>query len=221
MQPSIAGRHLVGEHRQSGADEAGRLAPVPDERRTHQHRRDLFGAGLKPRCPVDAAPRTSLRRSQQNHQKAPEFRIGRSTPRRAIRPTKLPPRARRTSRQRAHVSSGTYGALSPRRQPSSAVLFFGGDLPLSWRIGRDRPPVRRVQLDLDTRCRYPTPVLPLPRLPTRLLWAEEEKRFLQLSRGGVNRLRTGCFLSFRNDLTRGFDSLFSGHTGQYGGSDTN
>src|SRR5829696_6281505 len=104
---------------------------------------------------------------------------------------------------------------------SSAVLFFGGDLPLSWRIGRDRPPVRRVQLDLDTRCRYPTPVLPLPRLPTRLLWAEEEKRFLQLSRGGVNRLRTGCFLSFRNDLTRGFDSLFSGHTGQYGGSDTN
>src|SRR5829696_9363459 len=58
-----------------------------------------------------------------------------------------PPRARRTSRQRAHVSSGTYGALSPRRQPSSpfrasSVLFFGGDLPLSWRIGRDRPPVR-------------------------------------------------------------------------------
>ena len=60
-----------------------------------------------------------------------------------------PPRARRTSRQRAHVSSGTYGALSPRRQPSSpfrasSVLFFGGDLSLSWRIGRDRPPVRRV-----------------------------------------------------------------------------
>src|SRR5829696_3952907 len=134
---------------------------------------------LRPHCPVDAAPRTSLRRSQKNHQRAPEFRIGRSTPRRAIRPTKLPPRARRTSRQRAHVSSGTYGALSPRRQPSSpfrasSVLFFGGDLPLSWRIGRDRPPVRRVQLDLDTRCRYPTPVLPLPRLPTCLLWAEQE-----------------------------------------------
>src|SRR5215204_1443920 len=54
-------------------------------------------------------------------------------------------------------------------------------------------------------------------LANRLLWAEKEKRFLQLSRSGVNRLRTGCFLSFRNDLTRGFDSLFSGHTGQYGG----
>ena len=52
---------------------------------------DLFGAGLRPHCPVDAAPRTSLRRSQQNHQRAPEFRIGKSTPRRAIRPTRLPP----------------------------------------------------------------------------------------------------------------------------------
>src|SRR5829696_4658434 len=59
-----------------------------------------------------------------------------------------------------------------RRRPS--VLFFGGGLSLSWRIGRDRPPVRRVSLDLDTRCRYPTPVLPLPSLPTCLLWAEQE-----------------------------------------------
>ena len=47
------------------------------------------------------------------------------------------------------MSHRAYGALSPRRQPSSpfrasSVLFFGGDLPLSWRIGRDRPPVRRV-----------------------------------------------------------------------------
>ncbi len=84
----------------------------------HEHRPDLFGTELRPHCPVDAAPRTSLRRSQQNRQRAREFRIGRSTPRRAIRPTKLPPRARRTSRQRAHVSSGTYWALSPRRQPS-------------------------------------------------------------------------------------------------------
>jgi hypothetical protein len=94
----------------------GPLAPVTG--------REANGAGLRPHCPVDAAPRTSLRRSQQNHQRAPEFRIGRSTPRRAIRPTKLPPRAQRTSRQRAHVSSGTYGALSPRRQPSSPFHAF-------------------------------------------------------------------------------------------------
>jgi hypothetical protein len=43
--------------------------PVSD--RCAGHGREANGAGLRPHCPVDAAPRTSLRHSQQNLQRAP------------------------------------------------------------------------------------------------------------------------------------------------------
>ena len=88
---------------------------------------DLFGAGLRPHCPVDAAPRTSLRRSQQNHQRAPEFRIGKSTPRRAIRPTKLPPEPEEQAdsermSHRAHM--GLCRRVGSRRRPSVHLPCF-------------------------------------------------------------------------------------------------
>jgi hypothetical protein len=99
--------------------------PVSD--RCAGHGREANGAGLRPHCPVDAAPRTSLRRSQQNHQRAPEFRIGRSTPRRAIRPTKLPPEPEEQAdsermSHRAHM--GLCRRVGSRRRPSVHLPCF-------------------------------------------------------------------------------------------------
>src|SRR5215207_3168189 len=42
VNPSVADRHRRREHGQSGADEAGRAAPIPGQRRTHQHRTVIY-----------------------------------------------------------------------------------------------------------------------------------------------------------------------------------
>jgi hypothetical protein len=99
------------------------------KRGTHQHGRDLFGAGLRPHCPVDAARRTSLRRSQQNHQRAPEFRIGRSTLRRAIRSTNSSPEPEEqahSERMSHRAHTGLCRRVGSRSSPfrASSVLFL-------------------------------------------------------------------------------------------------
>ena len=42
VQPAVADWDLRREHGQSRSDEAGRAAPVPSERRTHQHRTVVY-----------------------------------------------------------------------------------------------------------------------------------------------------------------------------------
>src|SRR5215211_5739291 len=42
VQPAVADWDLRREHGQSRSDEAGRAAPVPRERRTHQHRTVVY-----------------------------------------------------------------------------------------------------------------------------------------------------------------------------------
>ena len=100
-------------------------------------------------------------------------------------------------------------AHSPRLPPLFLALLadLAGRASIAWGLTRPRHPRR-----------HPPPVLPQPRLPACLLRTEQEQRSLRFSRRRGDRLRASRFLSFRNDLTRGFHSLFSGHASTYAGS---
>ena len=61
VDPAVADRHLRREHRLTRSDEAGRLAPVAGERRTHQHRAPVTYA--IPR--VDSLAREAMQSTRQ------------------------------------------------------------------------------------------------------------------------------------------------------------